>query len=80
MGAVAALVMAGLPALDPLPASAVPVRSPAGSPATSQVGPGAIDATQAQVDAIEAQLASEQDTLASLSERYDQANVGLSQV
>jgi peptidoglycan DL-endopeptidase CwlO len=71
-----AVVVAGSVAAAPAAAS------PGTSNAAAQSAPSstAIDSTQAQVDAIEAQFATEQQSLAQLSEQYDQANVRLGQI
>jgi cell wall-associated NlpC family hydrolase len=52
------------------------------APATNAPGTstGQIDATQAQADALVVQVATEQETLVSLSERYDQATVRYQQI
>jgi peptidoglycan DL-endopeptidase CwlO len=85
------VVLAGAIAasVDTKPALASPgaTNSASGNSNSGNSGSGqsstsgtSIDATQAQVDAVEAQITAQQRTLASLSEQYDQATVHLQQI
>jgi cell wall-associated NlpC family hydrolase len=74
--AIAAIAFTGSVAT---PAMASPGASDADAEQPAPSG-ASIDATQAQVALIEAQAATEQQTLAQLSEQYDQATVHLQQV
>jgi len=77
--AMSAIVVTGSVAVTP--AAASPGASP-GPTAPGDAGSSgsAIDTTQAQVDAIEAEFAVQQQTLSQLSEQYDQATVHLGQI
>jgi len=75
--AMSAIIVTGSVAATPAVASQAPTDPEAdqsGTPSTS------IDTTQAQVDTIEAQFAAQQQSLAHLSEQYDQATIRLGQI